>query len=477
MLAWVTLDIKKLLSSTVLYGFADVIVLAIGGFFLMPLYTRELSQADYGIYIITRTNTEILSYLVHFGLISAVARLYFEYKKKNDHYQYISSVLLFFVIFASVFSLVMFACGDVLWNVLSPKVPAHPYLWICLAMAVFNFFSFFASILLRVEEKVHLFVIIQIISAVVLVVLVLYSLVIVHSGLTGLLYALVLNSICSATVLPILLWKRFILRIKKEHITSTLRYSVPIVVGYCAYFILNRISTIVLQRYVPVEQVAIFGLGQQLSMIVTMASAAFAKSLQPMIFAADQKDVSRLIDKSSRLYLLLMSCLVNVVILFASDILCVVSPARYSGGYYVLIILLIANFIYSISFIPNTVLLYFRYPTTSVMVSLLGGVMSLVISMILIPRYQLNGAALSILLAFSGVLLASFFVIRNLVRYLNLKYNLCFLSLTVLVAIFAVWLRDYNPSFGVSFSVKLMVSLVLVYITYTVYSRTAKADV
>lgn len=456
-----------------LYGFGDVIVLAVSSFLLMPLYTRVLSQADYGIYLITKTNTDILIYLMHFGLISAVGRLYFEYRKKNEHYQYLSSVLLFYLIVAVIISVIVLFSGQYLWHLLSPNVPAYPYIWFCLAIAGFGFFTHFTAILLRVEEKASLFVVVQVASALLLLGIVMYNLVVVRMELTGVLYAQVISAICTATVLPVLFWKKFTLKLKIEHISESLHYAVPIVVGYCAYFVLNRISMIILQRFVPVEQVAIFGLGQQLAMIVTLASNAFAKSLQPMIFAAEHTDVGRYIDKSGRLYLLLMSCLANVAILFASDILRIAAPAKYSEGYYIFITLLIANFIYSASFISDTVLLYFRYPMTSVIVSLFGGLLSLLINMLLIPRYQLYGAAFSILLAFCGVLSAGFFVTRNLIQHSNLRYILCLLPLTALVTTFAIWLRDNGPGLIVSLGIKSMLSFALVYVTYTMYSKNA----
>jgi O-antigen/teichoic acid export membrane protein len=457
-----------------MYGFGDVIVLAVSSFLLMPLYTRTLSQSDYGIYIITKTNIDIFTYLFHFGLISAVGRLYFEYKKKDEHHEYISSVILFFMIIASVLTLLLYFYGEMFWNVLSPKVSAYPYIWFCLAIVVFSFYSSFTSIWLRVEEKASLFVILQIASALVLLVLVLYNLVAVHNGLTGLLSALVINAICAAAILPILLRNKFVFKIKIEHITTSLRYAVPIVVGYCAYFVLNRFGTIILQRHVPVDQVAIFGLGQQMAMIVTIASNAFAKSLQPVIFSAENANLVGIIDRSGKLYLLLMSCIVNLAILFASDILSVAAPSKYSGGYYVFIIMLLANFIYSAGFISDSILLYFRFPMTSTMVSIFGGVLSLIMCLLMVPGYKLYGAAFSTLFAFTGVLAVGFYVTRKLLRHSGLKYILRIIPVTVLITIFAVLLKVYGPSQMLSLGIKLILSVLIIYATYAVYLKNSR---
>ena len=69
------MDTRRLLSSTALYGIADIAVMAVGGFLLLPLYTRTLTQTEFGTYVAVRTNIDILTYLLHFGLVSAVARV------------------------------------------------------------------------------------------------------------------------------------------------------------------------------------------------------------------------------------------------------------------------------------------------------------------------------------------------------------------------------------------------------------------
>src|SRR3954462_15264518 len=89
---------SRLLGSAVLYGAADVIVLAIGGVLLLPMYTRTLSQGDFGIYVIVKANAEIFTYVLYFGLPSAVTRLYFDYRQANEQFSYLSSIANFFLL-------------------------------------------------------------------------------------------------------------------------------------------------------------------------------------------------------------------------------------------------------------------------------------------------------------------------------------------------------------------------------------------
>ncbi len=68
----------------------------------------------------------IFTYIVQFGLISAVSRLYFDYEKKNEQYEYISTVLMLFLAIAAVFCTTMFLYGDHLWSMISPQISPEP---------------------------------------------------------------------------------------------------------------------------------------------------------------------------------------------------------------------------------------------------------------------------------------------------------------------------------------------------------------
>ena len=39
-----------------MHGAGDVMIMLVGGVILLPLYTRILSQSEFGIYVVVRTN-------------------------------------------------------------------------------------------------------------------------------------------------------------------------------------------------------------------------------------------------------------------------------------------------------------------------------------------------------------------------------------------------------------------------------------
>jgi O-antigen/teichoic acid export membrane protein len=375
------LDTRKLLSVTVLYGAADVAVMAVGGFLLLPLYTRTLSQPEFGIYVIVRANTEIFSYLLYLGLPSAVARVYFDYKKTGQQQEYLASVVMFFGLNLVLLGAFLSVWGPDLWRLLSPTTDVQPYLVFSVAIAAVGFFSSLGTLCLRLEGRALAFASLQIATALVLAACAVFSLVVLSLGLPGLLWALLISSAFAGLVLPWQLGHGFRPYIHWAHIADSMRYAGPIVIGYLAYFLLNRASTIVLQRHVALDQIAIFGLAQQLAMMVTVAAVAFGKAQQPVVFAAEPGDAAVLLQRSGALLRRLMLGITAVLVLGAPELFALVAPKGYGSGINILLILLVANFAYSFSQVSDTALLYHRRPKTSVAVSMAGAALSAILNL------------------------------------------------------------------------------------------------
>ena len=465
------LDSRKLLSTTVLYGIADVIVMAVGGFLLLPLYTRTLSQAEFGTYVIVRANTEIFSYLLYFGLPSAVARVYFDYKKAGQQVAYLSSVLVFFGLNLLLCGVLLALWGADLWALLSPGTPADPYLAYSVAIAAVGFVSALGALWLRLDGRAKAFAALQVATSVVLAAGAVLNLVVFKLGLPGLLLALLASSACAGLVLPWLLGRGFRLRLQWSHIQDSLRYAGPILVGYVAYFVLNRISTLILQRHVAVDQIAVFGLAQQLAMMLTIAAAAFGKAQQPAVFAAEPAQAADVLARSGALLRALMLGVTCVLILGAFDLFRLMAPKSYAGGFEILLILLVANFAYSFSQVSDTALLYHRRPKTSVLVSIGGALLSAGLSLWLVPAYHLMGAAVAIAGTFAAMSLFSHWLAWRTTGQSYLVPMLWALAGASALALFAAWLQRQGLSLLAASGLKVAVGAALLGTTYLFYTR------
>lgn len=462
---------RRLLSSAAFYGVSDIIVLAVGGFLLLPLYTRTLTQAEFGTYVIVRANAEIFTYLLYFGMPSAVARVYFDFRNAGRHIEFMSSVANFFVVNLLVCGAILFFFGDQVWAALSPAVPAYPYLWFSVTIAAVGFFSALGLLWLRIEGRAREFAGLQVSASVALALTVLVTLVHLRMGLSGLLIALIVGAALPAAVLPWLFARRYRFAIDSTHIKQSLHYAVPIVIGYLAYFVLNRISMVILQRHVAVDQIAVFGLAQQLAAVVTIVLMAFGKAFQPAVYAADPTQALELMRKSGLLLMLLMFSLTSLVVLFASEILAFIAPRSYQGSHDILLVLSVSNMTYAFGLISDTALLYHRRPKTLVAISIIGAMLSASLSLWLIPQWQLLGAAAAIAISCLTMALIGQWLARRVSGHSYLKPMLTTLAATAALGLFAHWLHDRSYSLTAMIGIKIAAVLLLTAPVYFLFTR------
>lgn len=459
--------------NTVVYGAADFVVLAVGGFLLLPLYTRTLSQSEFGNYVIVKANIEIITFIMYFGLPSAVSRVYFDYKALNQHFEYMSSVLSAFLLGVVVIGVLFHFWGAGFWKILSPNTPDYPYLGFGVAIGAVGFFGALASLWLRMEGRVAAFAGLQVGVATVLALVAVVSLVVLDLGLPGIFVAVLISSACSALALPCLFGRRFRPIIQTSHIVESLRYAVPIVIGYIGYFVHNRISIFLLQRHVEPDQIAIFGIAQQLAMIVTFAGMAFVKASQSTVFSAEQAHAATLMSRSARFLMLVMFCVTSVLLLFASEMFELVAPRSYQSGIDVLLILLVGGFIYSLTLISDTALMYHRRPKTAVAVTLVGAVSSTLLGVLVIPTYHLYGAAFATVGAFLVTALAGYWRAYRITKLSYIRPALASFLAICALAVFVAWLQRQGLPQVASLSIKAAVGAILLSVTYLFFSRKA----
>lgn len=135
---YMSLSLKNLLAHSLNFGLGSVLPQLIG-FFLIPLYTRYLSPADYGILEMTTTLSIFLMPLMRMGIPGAVTRFYFDYRDSVEKLRnFITTVHQILSIGAVLLSLnvgiVLFFIGDDLFG----GIQFWPYMVLAIIVAGFS---------------------------------------------------------------------------------------------------------------------------------------------------------------------------------------------------------------------------------------------------------------------------------------------------------------------------------------------------
>jgi O-antigen/teichoic acid export membrane protein len=259
-----------------------------------------------------------------------------------------------------------------------------------------SFFGAMSVIWLRSEGKVFEVVSLQVGASAVMAVVATAALLSWQMQLEGVMLAMLISALVPAAVLPFLLGRRFCWSPRKDHLVQTLKFAFPVLVGYLAYFALNRFSTVLLQHHVSYEELGVFGLAQQIAMIVAMTCIAFGTALQPMIFASDVVHVNESLSKAGRLLILMAIAVFSALVVFGPELISFVAPHGFDHGITAMTVLAFGNFTLAATLMSETALLYHRKIKTSVMISIVSALISAGLSLWLVPMHHIAGGALAV---------------------------------------------------------------------------------
>lgn len=198
------------------------------------------------------------------------------------------------------------------------------------------------------------------------------NLMVFQLDLAGVLLAIFASCLLSAVSVAWQFGRRFRPTTNRLHVRASLDHATPIVAGLLAHFVSNRMSPLILQHSVSVEQNAVFGLAQQVDTLVGNASAALGKASKPAVFGAAPEEAHNLLLRASRAYIGVVFAITCIVLIFALDIIAWAAPRRYWGRHEVVHLLANSAFVYSLRVISDAIRLDHRHLKTSAGVSTVG---------------------------------------------------------------------------------------------------------
>ena len=412
--------LKKLFHGMLIYAVGDMVVTGVTGFILLPVYTKFLSKAGYATYSIVMTNTTLMTFICHFGITSAFSRLYFEYSRQNKTNDYLSTIFIGHNTYSLVLFLLFFLFGEPFWQLISPQTAAFPFLPIALALAFFSFIPGLFSLLLRIQEKAHLFVVFQLVSVILIVCSTFYSLVYMQGNIETMLSNLVVANSFIWFISVILISRRFRFTVKFNYILNTLNFAWPILLSYLAYFLLNKYGLIFLQRYETLEQLSYYTFAQQVSLILIIAGNSFGKVVQPMIYSQESINLTHL-KKIIFYYRILLSFIALALMASAGPIIELLGSSKYQKSKYIFFIFIAANYIYLFPLIESFILMYYKRSKQIMFTTMGGALLTSIVGMYYIPSYGILAGAVALLVGNLFIAIVNIYTTKKILHKEHLQ--------------------------------------------------------
>jgi O-antigen/teichoic acid export membrane protein len=404
------------------------ILVKLAGIILLPVYLRLMTQDEYGLYGYLLSIIFTFSVVLNFGLYIPLSKYYHDFENEEDRGRLLFTI---FCLLAAILTIVIFPIYFFKWDFILVKflfknqIHYSEYRGSVLLALVVCIGNFMLTNFLFTSEKIkHLkqynflrIICINLFAVLFLFILKDYDKVRIRLETTYIVEAVLF--LCFIYIFIKEIKPRFSLGIAR----SGLKLALPVMLSAVFGIVINFSDKFFLEKYGSFKEMSYYYLAVSCASVIPLIFASFQNAWLPLFLK--EKDLLKNVAKTNKLivrlffFFVILSC---SIILFVWVILSLgIIQNKYQEALYILPLLLTSQILSALTPLYTNYLVYFE---KTHLVSITGfficGV-SLLLSMLLIPRWGVYGAGAVSIISNGCYFLIYHFIIRHYIqKYINL---------------------------------------------------------
>lgn len=436
-------SLKKVLKGASAYSFGDVLVKS-SGFILIPVYTRILTPTDFGIVGYLQVFSQILIIVLGFGFHGAQTRYYYEHRDDNETVGKFMFTINCTTIFTFlVLILPLLVVGSLRrWTIGSGNIPFYPYLSVTFIAVLLSVLNTYVTSSLRMKQNflvatlVHIFTFLVTTTAT--IVLVVY----LKQGAFGRIAG---NAFGLAIIfLPCYIFlyaKHFKPQFSKEALKYAVGFGFPIVIHLLMGTIHNSIDRLMLEHYLPISELGIYTLGISVANVLHTFVTAFNQAYQPSYYElmeSGSESRETHIVKTFKFWLIMLTLATCIGIVFGGPFLTIFAGSQFREVSSIFPYLLLSVYAGSFYFFFSSPIFFYKKTHLLPLITGSSAVINIVMNLLLIPKYGINGAAIATIVSHVWISVISYVMGNRLFKIKwPLRFVLC-LVVCVLITFFII---------------------------------------
>lgn len=413
-------------------------------FFLVPIYTAELSTFDYGNVDLIVTLTTVIIYIITLDIADAVYKFTITEKNKSV----IFNNGLFITLLGNLF-LLLIVILSAKFNILN--FDRYLYLYLYLYTLIISIYNLINSYLLGLE-KTKKSALMAVISAMITIVLNIIFIVYFKMKIHGYFISLIFSHFISCIFgIYFIIKKKYldILDINIKKINSSIRkmiiYSIPLIFNGIIWWANSSINKFMIVYYDGVEENGVFSISYKISSMLSLVVAVFLKAWSlSSIKEYDKNDKDGFISKTYNYFISVMMIVSSLLIILNIPL----SKILFSGDFFVAwksssILILSALFNNIASFLGA----FFSASNNTkdyAISSIFSIVSNVLLNTILIPKFGIIGAAASTTISFFVMLISRYIKSKKYVKLNDNNKKNVFAIILLIIQVVIEHIYDYN---------------------------------
>ncbi len=439
-------------------------------FLMVRFYTGYLTPAEYGDADLISQTANLLFPVVSLGITDGVFR--YAINSTTDRNRVFSSGILVILLG----SLVLLLCSPLLDLLIGEKLDVTAVILYTVSACIHSVCSQFA----RGLGNTRIFAVQGIVNTFSVVVLNILFLAVLGLGIDGYVYSIVISDLICAIYISLRekLWRYITFKVDRGLIKRMLRYSIPLIPTAIFWWITSVSDRYMINWMVDSTANGIYTMACKLPTAIVLLSGAFSDAWQYSA-VSERKDGEA--DEYKTFFsdswlsfqgILFFGC--SFVIAIAKPGIRLLATEEYFSAYAYVPLLCCAMVFSSFSTFMGSSFLVYKKSRLSFVTSMFGAVANVVMNLILIPKYEIYGAAAATFASYFIV-----FVIRALMskRLVDFKMHIGRTLVGTAIIVLQTVCTYFEPKWLVAINIVAVVITVAIYFKtfYSVIVRVLRA--
>lgn len=272
---------NTLFKSAGIYTITSIINSAIP-FFLLPILTRYLSPADYGMVSMFGVLVSFISPFIGLSGNGAIARMYYE-KDTVDIREYIANTMYILLASTIIVSAAFYLFADIISK--ASSVPMQ-ILWMAIAISFAQFMTKIVLTLWQIEVKPIKYGIFQISQTMLNLLLSIFFVVLIKLEWKGRIYAQLITIIVFMIISTIILLKNNWLKFNynSRYIKNALNFGIPMIPHALGAIFITMTDRVFITNMVGIETTGVYTVGYQIGTIINLLATSFNSAYVPWLY-------------------------------------------------------------------------------------------------------------------------------------------------------------------------------------------------
>jgi len=410
-------ETKLLAYHTMIYGIANLLNRIIG-FLMIPVYTRYFSPSDYGVLEIITITTQVIGLAASIGMAQSIGRFYFQYEDQGTRNTIVSTGILSFS-FLSLLLLIplLLSSGKLSALLLGPSASIDFFI-IAISTVWFSTLNEIGFFYFRILRQSLKFMVLSIIKLILAIILNIYFIVVMKTGIIGVLYSTLITSAIFSLILIVPILMKTGLGLSFARLKEMLIFGLPIIPSSLANLVVIVSDRYFLRFLSTFNDTCLYSLAYRFSSIpgyfIAYPFMQIWSTRRLEIYKLENSE--KVMGKVFTYFCIFIVAIGLAVSVLSKDVIELISDPKYWPAYKTVPILVLAQVIVSFFQHFNVGILikkktqYFSY------IDITNAAINLVLNYFLISRFGVLGAALATLISYSLRVILVYIVTMPLYR-------------------------------------------------------------